>query len=155
MDLVAIAREFPTEEDCRNFLERIRWPDGIRCPNPDYCPSTRISRFTARGSFRGSTRPGGGASAVPQGMRHLFECMECGYQFSVTTGTLFHGTHLPLQKWFFAIALMLNAKCGISTRRMKTELNVSQKTAWLLTRRIREALSELCDGEPSRGSPEA
>jgi hypothetical protein len=72
----------------------------------------------------------------------IFECGKCGLHFSPTAGTLFHDSHLPLQKWFAAIALMCEAKKGISANQMKRHLGVTYKTAWFLCHRIRKAMSE-------------
>jgi transposase-like protein len=80
----------------------------------------------------------------------LFECANCGLHFSATTGTLFHDSHLPLQKWFAAIALMCEGKKGISASQMKRHLGVTYKTAWYLCHRIRKAMSEP-DIEPLGG----
>ena len=72
----------------------------------------------------------------------LFECSDCGLHFSATTNTLFHDSHLPLQKWFAAIALMVESKKGISAAQMKRHLGVTYKTAWYLCHRIRNAMQE-------------
>jgi len=155
MGLVSIAEEFPTEEACLVLLERIRWPEGVRCASRSFCGSTKVARFTARSSVRWVQRASGGVEEVNVPKRYLYECMECGYQFSVTAGTLFHKTHLPLRKWFFAIALTLNAERPVTTRMMKRNLQVSQKTAWLLKRRLGELRRrdwpdgpDLLNGEP-------
>src|SRR6185295_16178165 len=75
---------------------------------------------------------------VPE--RRLYGCKACGSQFTVTTGTLFHDTHLPLRKWFYAIGLSLNSPQMPSVRRLQRELAVSYKTAWYLLHRIRGAI---------------
>src|SRR5208337_1859001 len=72
----------------------------------------------------------------------LFECAQCGLHFSPTAGTLFHDSHLPLQKWFMAIALMCEAKKGVSANQLKRHLGVGYKTAWYLAHRIRKAMSD-------------
>jgi hypothetical protein len=74
----------------------------------------------------------------------LYTCLntECGQQFSVVAGTVFNDSHLPLTKWFEAIALMLNAKKGLSAKQMERDLGVSYKTAWYLCHRIRKAMDE-------------
>jgi transposase-like protein len=72
----------------------------------------------------------------------LFERAECKLHFSATTGTLFHDSHLPLQKWFMAITLMVEAKKGLSAKQMQRHLGVSYKTAWYLCHRIRQAMQE-------------
>jgi hypothetical protein len=139
MDLITIATQLGTEEQCLAFIERMRWPEGVRCP---ICGCDKVSKFHVKESTRKAKRADGTIEIVSVPARHLYECMEqtCKQQFAATTGTLFHDTHLPLQKWFFAIALMVNAKKGLSARQMKRDLNVTYKTAWYLCHRIREAM---------------
>jgi transposase-like protein len=74
--------------------------------------------------------------------RRVYQCVECSQQFTVTTGTALHDTHLPLVKWFYAVALMLNAKRPVTARQLQRDLHVSYKTAWYLSHRIRQALHE-------------
>ena len=82
--------------------------------------------------------------------------MACKFQFSATTGTIFNDTHLDLEKWFMAVALMVNAKKGLSALQMKRDLKVAYKTAWYLNHRIRKAMGliELADDEPLTGTVE-
>ena len=75
--------------------------------------------------------------------RTQFYCEICTYQFSVTSGTIFHDTHLPLRKWLIAIYLIVDSKKGFSANQMKRTLGVSYKTAWYLCHRIRAAMTEL------------
>ena len=119
MNLVKLMSEFGTEEKCRQVLEELRWPDGVACPR---CKHQTISRIKDRDQF---------------------DCDMCRYQFSVLSGTIFHDTHLPLQKWFIAVYLMVESKKGISANQMKRTLDVSYKTAWYLCHRIRAAMTEL------------
>jgi transposase-like protein len=116
MDLMKLVERFHDETACREYLEGLRWPDGVRCPR---CESGSISRLQDRG---------------------LFDCNSCHYQFSVRVGTLFHDSHLPLWKWFVATYLMMEGKKGISANQMKRTLGVSYKTAWYLCHRIRAAM---------------
>ena len=74
--------------------------------------------------------------------RNQYECDECRYQFSVTAGTLFHDSHLPLWKWFLAIYLMCESKKGISAKQLQRMLGVTYKTAWYLCHRVRGAMGE-------------
>ena len=129
MALVAIADDFSSPEACFDFLEKARWPGGVRCVRE--CGSDKISRIVTREGRRQDGRP------IPA--RRLYQCLVCGHQFSATTGTLFNDTHLPIQKWFFAVALMTNAKKGMSAKQMQRDLNVSYATAWYLCHRLREA----------------
>src|SRR5205085_8973528 len=78
--------------------------------------------------------------------RHQFDCNSCRYQFSVTAGTLFHDSHLPLWKWFLGIYLIAESKKGISAKQLQRMLKVSYKTAWYMAHRIREAMGD--DDQP-------
>jgi transposase-like protein len=119
MNLPELVEKFHSEEKCRAYLEAIRWPEGVRCPRCD--ANKGISRIVKRGQF---------------------ECESCGYQFSVTAGTIFHDSHLPLWKWFLAVYMIGESKKGISSNQLKRMLNVSYKTAWYLSHRIRAAMQD-------------
>lgn len=108
-----------TEERCRVLLERLRWPDGVRCPRCE--TATGISTIEDRAQF---------------------ECGGCGYQFSVRVGTVFHGSHLPLWKWVLAVHLMTGSAEGVSANQLRRTLGISYKTAWHLMHRIRAAMTE-------------
>lgn len=125
MNIVSIYRQFPTESDCIAHLERVRWSGVPVCP---YCKSVRTS---------------------PMPSEHRHHCNGCNTTFSVTVDTIFHHTHLPLQKWLLAISLVLNAKKGISARQLGRDLEVNKNTAWYMGMRIRNAIIE--QGELLRG----
>lgn len=116
VDLVSLSQDFDTDAECRAYLEKLRWPKGVECPR---CQSKKISRIVAR---------------------KVFDCDGCRYQFSVTAGTIFHDSHLPLPKWFLAIFLISESKKGMSALQLKRLLRVSYKTAWYLCHRIRESM---------------
>ena len=118
VDLLAIMQRFGSDEQCRAYLEMLRWPDGVCCLR---CKADKISRIQTRASF---------------------ECASCGYQFSVKAGTIFHDSHLPLTKWFLAVYLMCEAKKGVSAMQLKRTLGVAYKTAWYLCHRIRAAVAD-------------
>jgi transposase-like protein len=138
---ITVADELATEQQCLDFAQRLRWPGGVQCVQ---CGSTRVARLLVQETTRKVRRKNGEVETVPVPSRHLYQCADCGRQFTVTAGTLFHDTHLPLTKWFMAIALMVNAKGTLTARQMQRDLRVSYKTAWYLHHRIRDAL---------RGSP--
>ncbi len=119
MNLMKLMVRFHKDEQCRAYMEHVRWPDGVKCPR---CGSDKISRAYARNQY---------------------ECNSdsCGYHFSVTSGTIFHDSHLPLPKWFAAVYLMIESRKGISANQMKRTLEVSYKTAWYLCHRIRAAMT--------------
>lgn len=118
LDLPTLIEQFGSEDKCHEYLEELRWPEGVRCPR---CPeATTISRIAAR---------------------RQFECDSCGYQFSVRVGTVLQDSKLPLWKWFLAIYLMVQSKKGISANQLKRMVGVSYKTAWFLCHRIRAAMA--------------
>jgi transposase-like protein len=123
MNIVKIYEKFPTDEDCICHLENVRWHGKPVCP---YCGSDRVSAN-----------------------EHRHHCNNCNTSFSVTVNTIFHHTHLPLQKWFLAISLVLNAKKGLSARQLGRDLEVNKNTAWYMGMRIRNAMFEY--GELLRG----
>lgn len=126
MDLMKLFDRFGSTEKCRLYLERLRWPEGVRCIR---CQSSKISLIQKRKQF---------------------DCDTCHYQFSVTAGTIFHDSHLPLPKWFAAIFLICESKKGISALQLKRTLKVAYKTAWYLCHRIREAVKD-ADTSPLSG----
>src|ERR1700687_6513730 len=147
--LITVQQELGTEEQCLAFLEYLRWPEGVRCVECDY---DKVSKFIAKGRQR--TKSNGEVVRSPD--RHLYECLKCGQQFTAKCGTVFNDSHLPLQKWMQAAAIMCNAKKGVSSRQLWRDLGVSFKTAWYLSHRIREAmqLGNLTD-EKMTGTVEA
>lgn len=135
MNLSDLARDFPTEEACEDFLASQRWPDGVRCIR---CGSDRISRTIRKEKIY--ERQGRKPRVVPAA--RLYDCAACRKQFTVRNGTLFGDTHIPLKKWFMAIAIVCQAKKGISAHQVGRTIGVTTKTAWYLCHRIREAMKE-------------
>ena len=115
---MTLMKDCDTQEECRAILEELRWPNGVKCPA---CQSDKISRIRKR---------------------FQYDCDLCRYQFSVTSGTIFHDTHLPLPKWFAAVYLICESKKGISANQIKRSLHTGYNTAWYLCHRIREAMKE-------------
>src|ERR1700722_11717998 len=112
MDLIDVAKQFATPEACNDFLESMRWPDGVICLA---CDSKRVSKYVKQASTRTRLNATTNKYEVkPVPARILYVCLECGKQFSVTEGTIFNDTHLSLDKWYTAVALMVNAKKGLS-----------------------------------------
>jgi transposase-like protein len=132
VNLVNLIQDFGSEDKCRAYLEEVRWPDGPHCPR---CQSKSVSQVEDRNQY---------------------DCNACRYQFSVTSGTVMHDTHLPLWKWFLAAYLMIESKKGMSANQIKRTIEVSYKTAWYLCHRIRAAMAtaEACT-EPLQGVLEA
>ena len=127
MNLRALNQNYSTKEKCRELIRRIRWPHGVKCIR---CQHTTCCWLNAQ---------------------EKYECGKCHYQFSVTTNTIFHDTHLPLETWFLAVHILTQAKKGISSCQMQRTLGLgSYKTAWYLTGRIRKAMEE-ANPEPLKG----
>ncbi|MFZ0333428.1 MAG: IS1595 family transposase [Candidatus Acidiferrales bacterium] len=118
MALLEMLHRYSTDEKCREILTKLRWPEGVTCPR---CKERQVCYLESRKQF---------------------ECGSCGYQFSVTTGTIFNDTHLPLEKWFAATYLLCEAKKGMSACQIQRTLGISYKTAWFLCHRIRAAMVE-------------
>jgi transposase-like protein len=137
--LIDIQSAFGTEDQCLNYLEAMRWPEGVFCLK---CGSDKVSKFVTNETTRERKNRKGEIREVTVPARRLFQCNNegCRFQFSATAGTIFADTHLPLATWFKAIGLLCNAKKGISAKQMERDLGVNYRTAWHLDHRIREAM---------------
>lgn len=130
MNLIDVTQQFPTDKECLEYIEQMRWPDGVvRCP---VCGCDRISRITRKSTSKNVRK-------------NLYQCLEatCKQQFSATSGTIFNDSHLPLRKWFMALAIVVDAKKSISANQLKEHLGIgSYRTAWYMAHRIRKAMAE-------------
>ena len=136
MNLIEVMERFPDQESCIDHLERIRWQNKPVCP---HCGSVSIKRKKEDGV----------------GRIGRWHCKDCKASFKVTHGTVFHGTQIPLQKWFMAIALTLNAKKGISSYQLERDLNLNQRSAWFLLTRIRAEMADKVNSILLKGIIEA
>jgi transposase-like protein len=127
MKLIDVTKKFSTEVKCLDYLEAMRWPTGVCCV---HCGVMNVSTIMRTAGKNKRVR--------------IYQCLEkeCGKQFSATSGTIFNDTHLPLTKWFMAIALICEAKKGMSAKQLERHLGVNYRTAWHLAHRIREAMQE-------------
>lgn len=142
--VIETAKTFASEEICHDYLEAARWPKGVRCLA---CDHPGISKFVVKGQTRTVTSKVTGETKTRTSPdRFMYQCLECDYQFAATTGTIFTDTHLPLRTWMLAIALMANAKKGMSAKQLERDLGVSYKTAWYLNHRLRKAMDEGVEG---------
>lgn len=112
----------PDAEAARLYLEARLWPEGATCPS-----CILRDRIT--------TRKGG-----------FYRCNRCSLDFTVRTATIFERSHVPLHKWVYAMYLVVTARKGISSMQMAKEIGVTQKTAWFMLQRLREA----CEGKTGR-----
>jgi transposase-like protein len=106
---------FPDQDTARLYLESRLWPDGVTCP-------------VCKKGERITTRKGG-----------YYRCNACAEDFTVRTGTIFERSHVPLHKWLYAMYLLVTARKGISSLQLSKEIGITQKSAWFLLHRLREA----------------
>jgi len=118
---------FHDNDKAREYLESVRWPDGAVCP---HCKTEGGWTIESKPDSKNKVRPG------------LYKCVnaECGKQFSVTVGTVFERSKIPLSKWLFAAYLLCSSKKGMSAHQLHRTLGVTYKTAWFLAHRIRHAM---------------
>lgn len=120
ISLLELFQQFPDHDSARLYFEARRWPGGAVCPS---CGETK----------RIGQRKGG------------FRCNACPRDFTVRTGTIFEETRLPLNKWLYAMYLLVTSRKGISSVQLHCEIGVTQKTAWYILQRLREA----CGNDPT------
>ena len=149
MHTIEVSRKFATENACLDYLEKMRWPndDSMYCKGCGLTGKENFRSFTTnettRTRYSKRTRK---TRIVRVPSRRLHECKSCGFQFTVKNDTVFGWTHLSLDKWFAAVALMLEAKKGISAMQVCRHLGLDHKkhykSVWYLCHRIREAMIE-------------
>jgi transposase-like protein len=112
-------KRFPNEDAARSHIEFRRWADQPVCPR---CGSVSRMYQEARNGHGG-----------------YYRCSDCNEVFTVRTGTIFERSHVPLHKWLYAIYLVVTVRKGISSLQLSKEIGVTQKTAWFMLQRLREA----------------
>lgn len=114
--LMEFEKRFSTEESCREYLFKLRWPDGFCCPHCEHKKAWHTNRF-------------------------LFKCMDCGSHVSITSGTIFQGTKKPLRLWFRAIWHMISQKYGANALGLQRVLDFGcYETAWTWMHKLRRAM---------------
>jgi len=125
VNLLTLMEQYNNDEKCREALMHLRWPTGVRCLR---CGHDKVT---------------------PVNKRKVLDCNSCHYQFSVTVGTMFHDSHLPLTTWFVVTYLLTESKKGMSASRIYRMLGKkSYKTAWYLCHRIRAAMESAMEDRP-------
>ena len=119
-----------TDDDCRGFLQSMRWPNGPICPR---CGADRPYRINRR-------------SRTKNIVTRLLKCRSCKRQFSATVGTVFQDSSIPLRKWFEAIYRMCNSESGINAHQLHRMLDIGYESAWFMCHRIREAMRDCPPG---------
>src|SRR6266511_4190638 len=113
---------FTDAQKAAEYLESIRWPDGPVCP---HCGEAERKPYFLKNQ-----------------KRRLWKCAACRKQFTVTVGTIFESSHIPLNKWLLAFYLLCSSKKGMSAHQLHRMLGVTYKTAWFMAHRIRMAMTE-------------
>lgn len=127
------APQFTSEDKAREHLEALRWPNGPVCP---HCGSVNAKRLPAQRGRPSKAHPEG---AIRSG---VVQCNDCRQQYSVTVGTLFERSKIPLHKWLLATHLLCSSKKGMSAHQLHRMLGVTYKSAWFMFHRIREAMRD-------------
>jgi transposase-like protein len=127
LNLATLLPLFNDESKAREFIEAKRWPKGPVCP---HCDCKEVYKLTAKPGSKKPVRPG------------VYKCKACRKQFTVRIGTIFEESLIPLSKWLMAIHLMTSSKKGISSHQIAREVGITQKSAWFLCHRIREAMKQ-------------
>lgn len=122
LTLMEYQRLFASNEACLEAIFNARWPKGFVCPRCGHDDGHRLSK------------------------RRAIQCMACRRQTSITAGTVFHKTKIPLTKWFWLMFLMMQDKGGISTMRAATLLNMHYTTVWFIMHKLREAMADRLEG---------
>ena len=123
ISVMSLPKIYSDENAARKHLEGLLWPEGPFCPHCGNTNPSRIHKLQGK-----STRPG------------VYKCRECEKPFSVTVGTVFERSHVPLHKWIYAVHLLTTSKKGISSHQLMRMLDVTYKTAWFMSHRIREGM---------------
>jgi len=132
LNLATLAKYFSNEDKAREFLEAVRWPDGPVCP---HCGEVN-------NAYRLEPKPpkeGGKGKHVRKG---VWKCGGCREQFTVTVGTIFADSHIPLSKWLLAYHLLCASKKGMSAHQLHRMLKVTYRSAWFMAHRIRYTMSQ-------------
>lgn len=132
LSIPKLAEQIPDEASAYEFLEQLRWGDRPVCP---HCGSVRTPYFLKPQAKEGRKTRTGKVT-----VRRLWKCADCRKQFSVLTGTIFHGSKIAIRKWLFVIFEMCASKHGVSAREVQRKYELTPKSAWFMTHRIREAM---------------
>ncbi len=128
--LTQMMARFPDEQSCIDHLTAIHWRNGAFCP---HCGSVKVYTFKDRRTHK---------------------CGDCHQKFSIKVGTVFEDSHIPLRKWFLAIYLITSHKKGISSIQLGKDIGVTQKTAWFMNHRLREAAKTKAFAAPLKSTVE-
>jgi len=130
LNLVALAQHFSNEDKAREFLEKLRWPEGPVCPHCGMVDNAYRLEPKKHSDKNTHVRKG------------VWKCRGCREQFTVTVGTIFEDSHIPLSKWLLAYHLLCASKKGMSAHQLHRMLKVTYRSAWFMAHRIRFTMSQ-------------
>jgi len=126
LNLITLAQQYSDDDKARELLESLLWPHGAYCP---HCKADMPYKLTPKATSKRPARKG------------LYKCRTCRKQFTVTVGTIFEDSHIPIGKWLMAIFLLCSSKKGMSAHQIHRMLKVTYKSAWFMMHRLRYAMS--------------
>jgi transposase-like protein len=126
LNLIKLAQEYSDPDKARDLLESLLWPNGPVCP---HCKFDEAYKLTAKAGSKTPVRKG------------LYKCAACRKEFTVTVGTIFEDSHLPISKWLMAFFILCSSKKAISAHQLHRMLDITYKTAWFMAHRIRHAMA--------------
>jgi transposase-like protein len=140
-----LAPHFQDEDKAREYLEAARWPDGTVCPHCGLVgeaykltPKIKEVDLTAKPQLKSEA-----TKRIRKPRKGLWKCAGCRKQFTVTVGTIFEDSHIPLHKWLLAIHFVCASKKGVSAHQLMRMLDIKQyKSAWFMAHRIRYAMTQ-------------
>lgn len=128
LNLATITRKYSDDGKARQLLESLRWPDGPVCPHCKNAKEKPIYKLVGNQKKKSPVRDG------------VYKCGACRKQFTVTVGTIFEDSHIPIGKWLMAIALMCSSKKGVSAHQLHRMLGITYRSAWFMAHRLRHAM---------------
>ena len=129
--LIQMMEAIPDEQTAINHIRAIRWKNGAFCP---HCGSVRVYHFSDERTHK---------------------CGDCRKRFSIRVGTIFEDSKLPLRKWMLAIWMITSHKKGIASTQLAKDIGITQKSAWFVTQRLREAARTQSFNRPLREDVES
>jgi transposase-like protein len=125
LNLITLAQQYSDDDKARELLESLLWPHGAYCP---HCKADMPYKLTPKATSKRPARKG------------LYKCRTCRKQFTVTVGTIFEDSHIPIGKWLMAIFLLCSSKKGMSAHQIHRMLKITYKSAWFMMHRLRYAM---------------
>ena len=135
MTIYETMEQYPTHKSCIEFLESIRFKDGAYCP---HCGSVKVARKSEK---RHPKEYESGLKIKEKQLFGRWNCHDCKSSFNVLSGTIFQGTKIPLQKWFVAVSILMNAKKSLSSYQLSRDIGISQDSALYLMQRVRAEMA--------------